>query len=71
MSFIRTNKKTKRLGDFQTRAPKKDDFTEYVYEFGDGSKFVIVRSELSPEVDELMYEELKKECNNNRTVFCK
>ena len=65
MSTIRTNKKMKRLGDFPTRTARKDDFTEYVYSFADGTQTVISRSELSPEIDEVMHEELKAEANNN------
>lgn len=63
--MIRTNKDMKKVGDFPTRTPKKEDFTEYVYSFADGTKTVISRDELNPDVDELMYEELKKEVNNN------
>lgn len=65
MSMIRTNKKMKGEGDFPTRAPRKDDFTEYVYVSTDGTQTVISRSELSTEIDELLYEELKAEANNN------
>ena len=65
MSIIRTNKKMKQAGDFPTRTPKKTDFTEYVYCFADGTQTVISRSALSPEVDELMYNELKIEANCN------
>jgi len=67
MSNLRTNKPLmKVVGDFPTRVPKQDDFTEYVYTFASGPKTVISRSELSLDVDELMYEELKAEANNNR-----
>ncbi len=60
------NQKTKRLGDFLTRTPKKADFTEYIYEFVNGDKVVIPRSELSKEIDEALFKEHKKEVNNNR-----
>lgn len=60
------NVKMKRLGDFLTRAPKKDDFTEYIYEFADGDKVVIQRNSLSKEWDDILFEEYKKEVNNNR-----
>ncbi|WP_031514104.1 RNA polymerase sigma factor [Desulfofalx alkaliphila] len=63
--MIRTNKKMKRVGCFPTRTPRKDDFSEYVYCFADGSKSVIARSELSPEIDAVMYEMLRAEGNNN------
>lgn len=63
--MIKTNKKMKRLGDFPTRTPRKDDFTHYEYCFADGSKVVISREELSPEIDEIMYQELRAEGNNN------
>lgn len=65
MTILRTNKRMKGEGDFPTRTPRKDDFTEYVYASADGTQTVISRSELSTEVDELMYEELKAEANNN------
>ena len=60
------NQKSKRLGDFLTRVPKKDDFTEYVYEFANGDKVVILRSELSKEIDEALFKEHRVEVNNNR-----
>lgn len=66
MSTIRTNKEMKKLGDFITRTPKKDDFTAYIYTSVDGTSTVISREDLDPEVDEVIYEELKKETNNNR-----
>lgn len=66
MSTLRTNKIMKQKGDFATRMPKKKDFTEYVYVSADGTKNTVARTELSLEMDELMYEELKKEVNNNR-----
>ncbi|SMB88795.1 RNA polymerase sigma factor, sigma-70 family [Desulfonispora thiosulfatigenes DSM 11270] len=63
--MLKTNKDMKKLGRFLTRTPKKEDFTEYVYSFVDGTKAVIPRSDLSAEVDELLYTELKRETNNN------
>ena len=55
----------KKEGDFQTRVPKKDCFTEYIYSFVDGTKTVISRNGLNPDIDNALYEELKKEANNN------
>lgn len=63
--MLKTNKDMKKLGDFSTRTPKKDSFTEYIYCFADGTRTSILRSDLSKEVDDLMYEELKREANNN------
>lgn len=69
MSILRTNTKKliKQKGDFATRAPKVEDFTEYVYVSADGTKNTIARTELTPEIDAVMYQGLKDEANNNRT----
>ena len=64
--MLKTNKNTRNLGDFVTRIPNKQDFTEYVYCSVDGTKTIISRSDLSPDLDDLMYEELKKEAKSNR-----
>lgn len=64
--FKTDNEKMKQYGDFITRTPKKEDFTAYIYTSVDGTSTVISRNDLEPEIDELMYEELKKESNNNR-----
>lgn len=66
MSLLRTNKKMKQKGDFATRVPKIEDFTEYVYSFVDGTKSTIKRTDLSSEMDADMYQGLKDEANNNR-----
>ena len=63
--MLRTNKDMKRLGDFSTRTPRKDDFTHYVYVFADGGRSSVSREDLSGEVDDLLYQELKKQTNNN------
>lgn len=67
MQFLGTNNNKKQLGDFSTRTPRKQDFTEYIYTFADGTKTVILRADLKSEVDDALYEELKKENTNNRT----
>lgn len=64
--FKTDNEKMKKCGDFLTRTPKKDDFTAYIYTSVDGTSTVISREDLNPEMDAVMYEELKKETNNNR-----
>jgi RNA polymerase sigma factor (sigma-70 family) len=69
MSLLRTNTKKymKQQGNFSTRVPKAEDFTEYVYEFADGAEIAVDRTELTREVDADMYQGLKREANNNRT----
>lgn len=67
MSNLKTNKSNRFWGDFCTRVPKKEGFTEYIYTFADGTKTAISREGLSQEVDDLLYEEIKRENNNNRT----
>lgn len=69
MSLLRTNSKkaVKQKGDFATRVPKTEDFTEYVYTFADGTEIAVDRTELTEEVDRDMYQGLKTEANNNRT----
>lgn len=68
MSLLRTNTKKdiKHKGDFETRTPKSKDFTEYVYVSADGTKNIIARTELTPDMDAVMYQGLKDEVNNNR-----
>jgi RNA polymerase sigma factor (sigma-70 family) len=51
--------------------PKEEDIIAYDYIFDGGIKTIIPRCELSPEVDKVMYEELKKESNNNEVEFNK
>ena len=66
MSILRTNKFMKQLGDFPTRTPKYGEFTHYVYVDAFGKRTSISRKELSPEIDDALYEEMKRENNNNR-----
>lgn len=55
----------KQQGSFHTRIPKKRDFTEYVYDYADGTKAIISRCHLNGLVDKAIYEELRREVNNN------
>ncbi|SHI00970.1 sigma factor-like helix-turn-helix DNA-binding protein [Clostridium grantii] len=71
MLDVTSKKKISRRGDFIIRIPKKEEIIEYVYIENDGSKTVIPRCELSVEVDDVMYKELKKESNNNEVEFHK
>ena len=69
MSNLKTNKSNRFWGDFCTRVPKKEGFTEYIYTFADGTKTAISREGLSQEVDDLLYEEIKRE--NKHRVYDK